>query len=111
MQALLQKIKVRTKSPVHSPVKLAGILDPYTEAYPGKVMSKVEITLQNGKSYSCEKEDYPGFHTDPFTWDDVIGKFKRLTANAIDEDRQNRIIEVTRSLDGYLLDDLIDLLC
>lgn len=110
VQALLRKISVHTKSPIHKPMKLAGVLDPYTEAYPDKVIAKVEITLKNGKSYTCEKEDYPGFFTDPFTWEDVIEKFKRLTNNIIDNEKQEKIIEVIRTLEERQINELIDLL-
>lgn len=110
IQDLLKRISVHTKSPIHQPMKLAGILDPYTDAYPDKVMAKVEITLKNGKQYTCEKSDYPGFYTDPFTWEDVIEKFKRLTAGIIDIDRQNKIIDVVRTLEEHQLNELIDLL-
>lgn len=108
VQDLLRKITVQTKSPVHKPMKLAGILDPYTEAYPDKVMAKVEITLKNGKHLTNEKSDYPGFFTDPFTWEDVVEKFKRLTTNVIDENKQDKIIQVTRSLENHTINDLID---
>lgn len=110
VQELLRKISVNTKSPIHQPVKLAGILDPYTEAYPGKVMARVEITLDDGRHYTCEKSDYPGFFTDPFTWEDVIEKFKRLTTDVIDADVQTRVIKVVRELENYSINDLIDLL-
>lgn len=110
VQELLKKITVDTKSPIHKPMKLAGMLDPYTEAYPGKVISKVEITLKNGKQYSCEKEDYPGFFTDPFTWEDVIEKFKRLCNDIIDEGKQQQIIEIVRTFETRNLNELVDLI-
>jgi len=110
VQGLMKKISVKTKSPLHQPIKLAGILDPYTEAYPGKVISKVEITLSNGKSYSCEKESYPGFYIDPFTWEDVIEKFKRLCENVIDNRKQQQIIDVVRTFETRSLDELIELI-
>lgn len=99
VQRLLQKIIVQTKFPVHKPILMAGILDPYTEVYPDKMKAKVEITLTNGKEYTCEKEDYYGFFTRPFTWEFTEQKFRKLTHNIIDMDRQKEIIETVKQLD------------
>jgi len=49
VQELMQKINIKTSSPLHKPVLLAGILDPYTEAYPEKLCTKVCILFKDGK--------------------------------------------------------------
>src|SRR2546423_1927357 len=54
VQQLLQKVEVSTKFPIHKPVKVAGILDPYTKVYPDKMMGEVKIVLKDGKEYSLE---------------------------------------------------------
>ena len=69
---------MHTKFPLHKPVKVAGVLDPYTKAYPEKLMGEVKIKLKSGKEYSIEKEDYYGFHTRPMSWPDVKKKFRKL---------------------------------
>jgi 2-methylcitrate dehydratase len=94
VQELLQKVNVNTGFPLHKPVTVAGVLDAYTRAYPDEVRSKVEIKLKNGAVYTCEKKDYHGFFTRPFTWDDVIEKFYRLTNGIIDDSSQEGLIEV-----------------
>lgn len=104
VQDLLQKISVKTGFPLHQPVTLAGLLDPYTEAYPDKVKAKVEITLYNGSVFSCEKEDYHGFFTRPFTWEDTIQKFQRLTSPILPPAARQQIIDGVRGLE--LLDDV-----
>jgi len=110
VQQLLQKVEAHTVSPIHKPIKLAGVLDPYTEAYPDQVKAKVEITMKNGKTYTCEKENYPGFFTDPFSWPDVIEKFKRLTNNIVNDNHQNQIIETVQGLDKGDMSKLIQLI-
>jgi 2-methylcitrate dehydratase len=110
VQELMRKINIHTKSPIHKPMKLAGMLDPYTEAYPDKVMTNVDITLKNRHKYSCEKSDYPGFFTDPFSWPDVIEKFKRLTNNVIQVERQDSIVAIIQKLEEYTIDKLIALI-
>lgn len=110
VQALLQKVEVTTKIHLHKPLKVAGFLDPYTEAYPEKVMGKVTIKMKNGEEYSLEKEDYHGFHTRPLSWNDVEEKFKRLTKENINEDLQQKVIRIIKNLDNLQLKDLISLL-
>lgn len=107
VQQLLQKIHINTGFPLHKPVTIAGILDPYTREYPDKVKAKVEILLCDGRTLKAEKEDYYGFFTRPFTWEDVVGKFKRLSAGKIDEKDQNKVIMIVKDLD--LIEDVVDL--
>jgi 2-methylcitrate dehydratase len=112
VQDLLQKVFVKTGFPLHKPLKLAGVLDPYTEAYPDKLQARVEITLKNGKTFTCEKEDYHGFFTRPFDWDYTIEKFKRLTRDTVNEKRHNEIIDTIQRLDKEEdMSKLIGLLC
>src|SRR5205085_1769476 len=99
VQQLLKKVNVHTKSPLHKPVKLAGILDPYTSAYPEKLMTAVKITLNNGEKFEKEKEDYHGFFTRPFTWGNTVGKFQKLTSGIISEKQQQQIIDIIAELE------------
>jgi 2-methylcitrate dehydratase len=84
VQQLLKKVHVKTKFPIHKPKEAAGILDPYTKAYPGKMMGEVKIKIKNAAEYSIEKEDYYGIHTRPMSWSDVKKKFKRLSGENAD---------------------------
>ncbi|MEJ0103621.1 MAG: MmgE/PrpD family protein [Bacteroidota bacterium] len=99
VQELLKKVSVRTGFPLHKPTKIAGILDPYTEAYPEKMKAKIEIRLHNGDIFKSEKEDYHGFHTRPFTWGDTIEKFYRLVDGKTEPGTAKKIIEIVKSLD------------
>jgi 2-methylcitrate dehydratase len=110
VQELLKKVQVHTGFPLHEPVSLAGVLDPYTQAYPEKLKTKVEIKLSGGKTYSCEKEDYAGFFTRPFSWEDVIAKFRRLGEGKIDKILQDQIIETVQQLENGPMDKLIKLI-
>jgi 2-methylcitrate dehydratase len=75
------------------------MLDPYTEAYPQKMKAKVAIKFKGGEELTCETEDYHGFNTRPFGWEDVIKKFKRLAAGVISEQRQSAVIGKVQQLD------------
>ena len=100
VQNLLKKVFVHTGFPLHEPVKLAGMLDPYTRAYPDKMPAKVEIFLKNGKTLEAEKEDYYGFFTRPFSWEHTIQKFTRLSSGVIDPDLQTRLINTVKDLEN-----------
>jgi 2-methylcitrate dehydratase len=111
VQQLLKKISVNTKFPLHKPLMIAGLLDPYTQAYPEKMKASVDITLHDGKTFTCEKEDYHGFFTRPFTWEDTIDKFKRLSANTVTEEKQEQIITTIINLDKESsMDNITDVL-
>lgn len=110
VQQLLQKVKVKTKSPIQQPVTLAGLLDPYTEAYPDQLKSKVVIHTKDKKTYEAKRSDYHGFHTRPFSWDDVTGKFRKLTAGVIDTAMQDTIVDTVRNIERYNASAITDLL-
>jgi 2-methylcitrate dehydratase len=110
VQQLLKKVNVHTSSPIHRPLKVAGLLDPYTEAYPEKLSAKVVIKQHDGKKFSKEKEDYFGFHTRPFEWQDIENKFRKLSQHTIDEATQEKIMQVVRDLENRQMDQLVDLL-
>jgi 2-methylcitrate dehydratase len=110
VQQLLKKVKISTKFSLHKPVKIAGFLDPYTEAYPGKLIGKLTVKLNNGEEYTREKEDYKGFHTRPLTWSDVESKFRRLTSAIINEKTQQKIINLVKGFESANASDLTKLL-
>jgi len=110
VQELLKKVKVHTKFPLHKPVKLAGVLDPYTAAYPDKLISKVKITLNDGVEFEREKEDYHGFHTRPLTWEGIVEKFRKLSADVINVRLQQQLIETIGDLENRKINDLTGLL-
>jgi 2-methylcitrate dehydratase len=110
VQNLLKKIKVDTVSPLHKPLPFAGMLDPYTEAYPEKLKAKLVIKMTDGKKMTKEKDDYHGFYTRPFTWEDTVMKFKKLTGNLIEEQAKERIIGVVKDFENHPVEDLASLL-
>jgi 2-methylcitrate dehydratase len=110
VQELLKKIFVHTQSPIHEPLSIAGILDPYTISYPDKVKAKVDITLTNGKKYGCEKEDYHGFFTRPLDWEIVVSKFRRLSSVSLESNIQDQIIGLVGDLENHDMSELLQLI-
>jgi 2-methylcitrate dehydratase len=109
VQALLNKVHVRTQFPVRTPRKLIEHLDPYTRVYPDKVPTKVIITLNNGYRAEEKREDYKGFFTRPLSWEDVIAKFSKLAGDTPKE-LQDKIISTVQNLENEQITILTDLL-
>jgi 2-methylcitrate dehydratase len=99
VQDLLRKVTVNTGFPLHEPLALAEILDPYTAAYPDKMKTKVKIRLKNGETLTREQDDYHGFFTRPFSWEDIIIKFKRLSGGIVDNAWQDKLISIIQHLE------------
>jgi 2-methylcitrate dehydratase len=110
VQELLQKVNVHTRFPVHKPVKVAGMLDGYTAAYPGKLKCTVTISLDDGRELSCEQEDYRGFYTRPLTWEEVTQKFTILTQGRIPEESGHKIIQAVEDIENIPVRGLLRLL-
>jgi 2-methylcitrate dehydratase len=100
VQDLLKKVNVHTGFPIHKPMVLAGLLDPYTEAYPEKLSSKVTIEFRDGKKISLEKTDYHGYYTRPFDWAVVEEKFRRLSGTVIGRETQDRLVGICKNLEN-----------
>ena len=66
--------------------------------------------MENGQKYTREKSDYHGFYTRPFSWEDTIGKFKKLTGSCMEEKNQDKIIDMINNFENYPVRDLIPLL-
>jgi 2-methylcitrate dehydratase len=110
VQTLLKKIEVHTGFPLHKPLEVAGLLDPYTRAYPEKVMAHVTIELSNGEKLESEVSDYPGFHTNPLDWEQVIKKFRRLSSATTSKQRQDQLIEIVQNLENASSKSIIDII-
>jgi 2-methylcitrate dehydratase len=100
VQTLLSKVQVHTKSPIHKPLVVAGLLDPYTQAYPEKLACEVSLVFRDGKRLSKHKEDYHGYYTRPFTWEDTAGKFRKLTGAYLSGEQQERIIDICGDMEN-----------
>jgi 2-methylcitrate dehydratase len=110
VQELLQKVTVSTSLPLKEPRKLVTHLDPYTLAYPDKMMAKISIKLEDGKHHSIEKEDYHGFFTRPLQWSDVEKKFHRLMDGIISHSSQQQIVSIIGEFEGHKVSELMDII-
>jgi len=97
VQTLLRKVNVRPD-------------EGFTARYPNETPSRVTVRLANGESYTHEVKDYPGFATRPFTWDEIVAKLDRLSADRADKGLCNEIAAAVRSLASLRVKDLMGLL-
>ncbi|HST08235.1 MAG TPA: MmgE/PrpD family protein, partial [Gemmatimonadaceae bacterium] len=52
----------------------------YSRRFPDEMLSRVVVTLRDGRQLELERRDYPGFSTNPVSWSDVHEKFIELAA-------------------------------
>ncbi len=78
--------------------------------YPSLVPARVTVRLKDGKSYTHEVQDFPGFPTHPFTWDEVGSKFDKLVGDRADKGLRNEIKAAVRSLETIDVKELMKLL-
>jgi 2-methylcitrate dehydratase len=84
--------------------------DSLTTRYPNETPSRVTVRLSNGKSYTQEVSDYPGFATRPFSWDNIMVKLDDLASDHTDKVLRKEIAAAVRSLECIRVKDLMSLL-
>lgn len=57
--------------------------DAFTRRIPGEMPVRMTVRLADGRTITGEKADDEGGHTRPLSWDQVRGKFDRLTAGRL----------------------------
>jgi len=97
VQGLLKKVSVRPNRG-------------FTEVYPAKMPAKITVRLQDGQVIEHEVQDYPGLASDPFTWEESVGKFDRLVASRVDDVLAREIKDAVLSLENIQARDLTKLL-
>src|ERR1017187_8381490 len=50
----------------------------YSQRFPNEMPCRIGVRLRDGRTLSKEMRDYPGFFTQPMTWDMAFEKFERL---------------------------------
>jgi 2-methylcitrate dehydratase len=52
----------------------------YSRRFPDEMVSRVTVVLKNDKRFELERRDYPGFRTNPLSWDEAQIKFMTLAS-------------------------------
>ncbi len=97
VQCLLKRVTVRPN-------------EAYTKRYPNEMPCRVEISLRDGRSFSREVRDYPGFVNQPVSWDAAVGKFDRLSTPYTSDELRHNIASAIDALDDLQVRQLTSLL-
>ncbi len=96
VQSLLKKVQIRPN-------------EEYTRRFPEQCPVRIEVVYTDGSRYAIENPHYAGYYSNPMQWDDIVKKFRRLTADFPIE-CGDRIIDVIDTLDSRPIADLTALL-
>lgn len=95
-QTLLRKVAVRPD-------------DALSRRFPAEMPCRLCVVLSGNRVLQLEKQDYPGFFTRPFTWEQVCAKFERLAASTERQLRQ-AIVEAVAHLETIDVQNVTELL-
>jgi 2-methylcitrate dehydratase len=71
---------------------------------------RVAIRLRNGRTLTRQMRDYPGFFTQPMSWDLAFAKFERLAAAATTASERRAIADAIFDLENRRVSELMLLL-
>jgi 2-methylcitrate dehydratase len=70
-----------------------------SQRFPAEMPCRIQITLNNGQTFSREKQDYEGFHTHPFSWEQITAKFESLASPFTTAAQRTAIIDIVAELE------------
>ncbi|MFC4439749.1 MULTISPECIES: MmgE/PrpD family protein [Natrialbaceae] len=76
----------------------------------GEMPAVIDVTMDDGTTYRVEKDAFRGHPTDPIGWEGLEEKFETVTAEHVDAERRDEIVETIRSLEDRDVADLTALL-
>ena len=78
--------------------------------FPQHLPAELEVELDDGMVHRAARDDYRGFHTNPFDWTVARAKFDRMAGNFTDIAERDAIANVVATLDERPISDLTQLL-
>lgn len=78
--------------------------------FPQRLPTELEVELEGGTVFSAQREDYCGFHTNPFDWTAARAKFDRVSHVFATAAERAAIADVIATLDERPITDLTKLL-
>lgn len=82
----------------------------YSQRFPQEMPCRIQIALRNGQTLAKESRDYPGFVSQPMSWEMVCNKFNLLTARYVTEAKRKALINAVADLENTRIQDLMHLL-
>lgn len=84
--------------------------DEFSNRFPKEMPCRLTITLRNGRVVSKDTHDYPGFITQPMSWEMAFEKFERITAPLTKASFRGSIADAVKNLDSIQVRELTRLL-
>ena len=97
VQGLLRRVTVRPNTA-------------YSERFPNEMPCRIAVRLRDGRTLIKEMRDYPGFFSQPMTWDMVFEKFERLAEPYTTASERRAIADAVAELENTKISDLMTLL-
>ena len=82
----------------------------YTERFPEEMPCRIQVSLRDGRKLTKESRDYPGFVSQPMSWQMACDKFHTLAGRYAGEPERNEIIQTIAELEDTGIRDLMGLL-
>src|SRR5258708_28378645 len=77
-----------------------------SERFPQRIPAVLEVELNDGSVLRAARDDYHGFHTNPFDWAAARQKFDRVTRAFLAKAAADNIAEVIANLDERPVSEL-----
>jgi 2-methylcitrate dehydratase len=97
VQAMLRKVSVRPD-------------DALSQRFPAEMPCRLRIFLTGSRVLRLEKQDYVGFSTRPFCWEQAEAKFERLAAPYTERQLRQAMVEAVAHLETIDVSQLTGLL-
>ena len=97
VQSLLRRVSVTANST-------------YSQRFPEEMPCQIRVVLRDGRTLTKESRDYPGFVSQPMSWEVVSHKFHNLAAPFTNEGARKAITSAVADLELTRIHDLMALL-
>jgi 2-methylcitrate dehydratase len=82
----------------------------YSQRFPEELPCRIQVVLRNGETLVKESRDYPGFVSQPVSWDMASGKFHLLTSRYMSSSESKSITDTILDFENTRIRDLMQLL-
>jgi 2-methylcitrate dehydratase len=82
----------------------------FSDRFPNEMPCRLTLTLRDGRVLNKELRDYPGFVTQPISWEMAFEKFERLASGFVSASLRRSIADSVKKLESIQVRDLTRLL-
>ncbi|HXI43807.1 MAG TPA: hypothetical protein VNH83_27745, partial [Bryobacteraceae bacterium] len=82
----------------------------YSQRFPEEMPCRIQVVLRDGRTLVKESRDYPGFVSQPMSWEMACNKFNLLTAPYTTDAERRAVTNAVADLENTRIRDLMKLL-